>query len=317
MTLIDSSKIWEQTFNEESLLHGITSKIKQSLELKEILAAAVAEVRSFLSMDRVLVYRFNTDGSGEVIAESIHEQRLPSLLGLHFPSDDIPQGTRNMMLWAQQRSIVDVTSGIIQLSQLGSPEIDHSLVIENNTYTRKVDPCHIQYLTAMGVQSSIAVPIIQHGFIEQSGQPQLWGLLVSHHSEPRTVLQRELGIVQLIVDQISLALHQSQLHTIFQTSQKREAIVNQVASLLSQTLPLIQWQAALEAMVAAFDGVGGRLYIESSGELYTWGDQPTISEFETAANIVIEQHPLWQSWMADSKKGHISAINDLYEQPHS
>jgi len=62
----------EQTLNRESLLNRLTTRIRQSLELQEILTTTVQEIRSFLGTDRVKIYRFHPDDSGEVIAESIH-----------------------------------------------------------------------------------------------------------------------------------------------------------------------------------------------------------------------------------------------------
>jgi light-regulated signal transduction histidine kinase (bacteriophytochrome) len=302
----------ESKIGEESLLHRITTRIRQSLELKDILSTSVAEIRSFLNTDRIMVYRFDNDGSGEVVAESIHQQQLPSLLGLHFPASDIPQEARDMFLRARQRSIVNVANGRIGLSPLDSPETGKSLSSEN-LYYRAVDPCHIQYLMAMGVQSSLVVPILHHDPKEQSAQPRLWGLLVSHHSTPRTVGKRELQLVQQVADQISVAIAQSYLLNQALIEQQREAIINRVTSLL-HALPTIQFQTALEATIATFNGIGGRLYIEQSTELYTWGEQPTLPE--GLANSVIEQHPLWQDWMAECKTGNIWAITDLYKEPH-
>ncbi|WP_306558189.1 GAF domain-containing protein [Nostoc sp. 'Peltigera malacea cyanobiont' DB3992] len=74
----------------------MTTQIRRSLDLQEILTTTVSQVRLFLGADRVKMYRFGADNSGEVIAESIHEQRLPSLLGLRFPVDDIPEAAREM-----------------------------------------------------------------------------------------------------------------------------------------------------------------------------------------------------------------------------
>ncbi|MBE9070922.1 hypothetical protein IQ260_30250, partial [Leptolyngbya cf. ectocarpi LEGE 11479] len=82
----------------EELLHRMTDRIRQSIELPQILRATVDEMRHFLGTDRVKVYRFDEDGSGEVIAEAIREQRLPSLLGHRFPADDIPEHAREMFL---------------------------------------------------------------------------------------------------------------------------------------------------------------------------------------------------------------------------
>ncbi len=84
-------------FSLETLLHPITSRILQSLELADILGATVLEVRLFLNTDRVMIYKFHPDGSGQVIAEALEENRLPSLLGLHFPADDIPADARELL----------------------------------------------------------------------------------------------------------------------------------------------------------------------------------------------------------------------------
>ncbi|MBW4558350.1 MAG: GAF domain-containing protein [Trichormus sp. ATA11-4-KO1] len=311
MTFTDESSNSQPIFNQENLLHRITNRIRRSLELQEILAATVAEVRLYLATDRVMVYRFDADGSGEVIAESIHEQRLPSLLGLHFPADDIPQAAREMFLVVRQRSIVDVASGKIGLSPLKSKETGQYLQTENINY-RQVDPCHIQYLKAMGVQSSLVVPILHQDPGGTSVKRQLWGLLVSHHSQPRTVLKRELRIVQQVADQVAIAIAQSNLLTEARAQQEREATINRVTTLLHQ-LPTIQLQQALEAVITSFDGVGGRIYVDYSGEVYTSGEQPQLP-YELK-NSLIEQHPVWQNWIAEFKPGNIGAITDLYKEP--
>lgn len=286
----------------DHLLYQITNQIRRSLELGEILAVTVAEVRSFLGSDRVKIYKFAPDNSGEVIAEAIHEQRLPSLLGLHFPADDIPEYAREMFVRNGQRVIVDVSTeqiGLSPLQSLGSEDI----------FYRSVDPCHIQYLKAMGVQSSLVVPILDNN---PQHEPALWGLLVSHHSEPQRILQPELKVVQQVADTVSIAIAQSNLLASVRDEQQREAVINRITTLL-HSLPTIQVQAALEEAIAAFAGVGGRLYIEPSAEVHTFGEQPKLPyELE---NSVIEQHPVWQNWIVECK-GNVWAIADLYKQPN-
>ncbi len=309
MTFTDQPNGLQQSLDQGSLLHRMTKQIRRSLDLQEILTTTVNEVRLFLGADRVKVYRFDTDGSGEVIAESIHEQRLPSLLGLRFPVDDIPQEVREMVLLAGQRSIVDVANGKIGLSPLQSKKTGKRL--QTNIYYRQVDPCHIQYLKAMGVQSSLVVPILHSHLQEQSAKPKLWGLLVSHQSEPREILKRELKLLQQVADQVAIAIAQSTLFTEARTKQERESTINRVTTLLHK-LPTIQLQGALEEVITAFNGVGGRLYIANSQELYTWGDQPTLP-YELD-NSIIEQHPTWQNWMAECKQGNIWTTVDLYQE---
>ena len=311
MTFTDKPHGLQQNLDQESLLHRMIKQIRRSLDLQEILTTTVNEVRAFLNTDRVKVYKFDPDGSGEVIAESIHKQQLPSLLGLHFPENDIPPESREMFLLAQQRSIIDVSRGQIGLSPLISRDTGKSLLSEN-IYYRQVDPCHIQYLQAMGVQSSLVVPILNYDFIEESSQPKLWGLLVSHHSQPRTILEPELKLVQQIADQVAIAISQSNLLGESRAQQRREAIINRISTLLHQ-LPTMQVQTAVEETIAAFNGIGGRLYIESTQELYTWGQQPQIPS--PSQNNIIEQHPVWKQWLEKSQLGQIKAISDLYQEP--
>ncbi|MBF2008981.1 MAG: GAF domain-containing protein [Chlorogloeopsis fritschii C42_A2020_084] len=310
MTYIQSGL--QQTFEHKDFLHRITNRIKRSLELQEILAATVTELREFLGTDRVKVYRFDLDGNGEVIAESIYNQRLPSLLGLHFPADDIPEKSRQMYLLARQRTIVDVSSGRIGLSRLQCPETGKPLNEIDNFQYRRVDPCHLEYLKAMGVQSSLVVPIVDCDHKEESAKPRLWGLLVSHHSQPRTFLKREIRMVQQVADQLSLAIAVNNLLAQNRAEQKRGAIINRISILLN-TVPEIQLSAALKETITALGGVGGRLHIQPTSQLYTWGDQPILPG--ESENNLLEKHSAWQNWITQCKHGNVLAIQDLYKQP--
>jgi diguanylate cyclase (GGDEF)-like protein len=270
----------------ESLLTRITTKIRRSLELEDILTTTVREIRAFLDGDRVKIYRFQTDGSGEVIAESIKNKRLPSLLGLHFPASDIPPVAREMFIKARQRVIVDVTSGHQIINHLDSPKTGESLPIEDIRYA-PVDTCHREYLIAMGVRSSLCIPILH--------QNQLWGLLISHNIKSRRFSERELTIVQLLVDQLSIAIAQSDLLAHARQQAKDEAVINYISSLLHSPLKSTEIrQTVLEKMVKALQGCSGRLYITSdlnsqSDQLYLSGPQPTAS--------FLELTPFWQKMM--------------------
>ncbi len=310
--------------NEQHLLYRITQRISQSLELEEILTATAAEVRAFLETDRVLIYRFSEDESGEVTAESIHEDRLPSLKGLHFPADDIPPLAREIYRTLGQRSIVNISTGQIGWSPVNLHEIEEFSGSEKINY-RLVDPCHIAYLRAMGVQSSLVVPILYQENLESTRQ--LWGLLVSHHAEPQEIAASQLQLVQLIVDQLSVAIKQSTLLTRTRQQAKREATINRVSSLLHEQ-PSIQLQTALEAIVEALEGVGGRLYLcrdqNCATKLWTCGEQPTMPVWELSP--ILEEHPLWQQWIkAGFKKPQefknnlsqntaVWAVSDLYKE---
>ncbi|MEA5627531.1 GAF domain-containing protein [Nostoc sp. UHCC 0251] len=309
--------------DEESLLRRITNRIRRSLEFEEIITVTTAEVRSLLKTDRVMIYKFHTDGSGQVIAESIHENRLPSLLGLNFPADDIPLTARELFIKSRVRSVVNVDTQEIGQSYLH--DLENGETISEEIRYRPVDTCHIEYLTAMGVKSSVVAPILY--------QDELWGLLVSHNSEARLISEYELEALQMVVDQLSVAIAQSTLLTQVRKTGEREAIINRIATLL-HSLPTIVLQPALEAAVAAFNGVGGRLCIRNAAfdshngnvsslteclipgnncaKLYICGQQPAMPE--QTIYPLIEQYSVWQEHYK-SNKYDTWAISDIYQTP--
>lgn len=299
MTLSNKPNVSPGNLDQDSLLHRMIERIRRSLDLEEILTTTVNEVRDFLDTDRVKIYKFADDGSGEVIAESISQQRLPSLLGLHFPDQDIPLAAKEMFLSARQRSIVDVAAGKIGLSPLQSKETGETLFTDN-IYYHNIDPCYINYLKIMGVQSSLTIPILYCDLKEESTKQKLWGLLVSHHSKPRTILKRELKLVQHVADQVAIAISQNQLLEATRAQREKEAIVNSVSTALHQ-IPKIEIQSALETTIKALNGVGGRLYIQATQEVHTWGAQ-----LELPDNRVIE-------WLNSWQIGKILAIKDIYQ----
>ncbi|HLO87337.1 MAG TPA: GAF domain-containing protein, partial [Nostocaceae cyanobacterium] len=308
---------------QESLLRRMTNRIRQSLELEDIIKATTAEVRALLGTDRVMIYQFHADGSGEVVAESIYEDHLPSLLGLNFPAEDIPPQARELFIKSRVRSMVNVDTGEIGQSPVRNSETGE-IIAEDICY-RPVDSCHLEYLKAMGVKSSVVVPILH--------QDALWGLLVSHHSKTREVTEYELDAMQMVVEQLSVAIAHNHLLTEAREQAKREAIINKVAALL-HSLPTIVLQPALEAIVNAFNGVGGRLCIRheafnfqtgkfrslaeclipgsNSVQVYACGQQPIMPE--PGIYPLLEQYNFWQEHY---KSGiyDIWAINDIYQEP--
>jgi light-regulated signal transduction histidine kinase (bacteriophytochrome) len=349
MKLPENTQDLKQRLDREALMRRITERIRQSLELEEILACTVRELRSFLETDRIMIYRFSADGSGEVVAESFNSNRLPSLKGLNFPADDIPINAREMYLNSRQRTIVDVSAGTIALSPLDALATGQPLASEEMHY-RMLDPCHKAYLTAMGVQSSLVLPIlhrqseIANGYTNTCNTPgcltrydaennrqthiELWGLLVSHHSLPCSISATDLEVVQLVTDQLSNAIAHSILLHKTRSQAASEATTNRIATLLYGQTHL-QLQQALEATVAALQGSGGRLYInspkssdrksvtntntgfqqpeenlisssfspvDSDFELFATGQQPILPSWEKIR--AIETHPLWQELLA-------------------
>src|SRR5579883_3235806 len=307
----------------EKLGLRLRNYILQRLDLPEILTAAVTELRSFLGTDRVKIYKFHPDSSGQVIAESINDNRLPSLLGLNFPADDIPPHARELFVKSRVRSVVNVDTQQIGQSALCESETG-DLLSEEIRY-RPVDSCHVEYLTAMGVQSSVVVPILHHN--------ELWGLLVSHNSEPFAIKEDDLEVMQRVAHELAIAISRHALLTQGRERAARENTINSIHTLL-HSLPEIELQSALEQTVTVLSGSGGRLYMREKVSnidheavssvvtrqdnfsnyfnVYTCGNQPVMPE--TARYPLMEQYCVWQDHYK-SGEYEVWAISDIYQIP--
>jgi light-regulated signal transduction histidine kinase (bacteriophytochrome) len=163
----------EPSYDAIATVKGMMARLLGTPDLAALHARAARQVRSVLGFDRVMVYRFDTDGSGEVVAESA-AVGLETFLGLRYPATDIPAQARAMYCRNWLRLIVDVaapTVAILPLAVPGRQPLDLS-----SSVLRSISPVHVEYLRNMGVVASLSISIMRGG--------RLWGLLACHHSQP-------------------------------------------------------------------------------------------------------------------------------------
>lgn len=127
----------------------------------------LAAIASVLPFHRLLLYRFEEDWTGEVIAEQAQKNDI-QYLGLKFPASDIPQIARKMYFENPSRLIDHVDQPPVDL-------ISDSDTPPDLTWSdlRSVSPVHAQYLRNMGITTSFSIPIILSG--------NLWGIVSCHH----------------------------------------------------------------------------------------------------------------------------------------
>ena len=134
-------------------------------------------MRRITGLDRALIYRFDSDWNGEVIAED-RTERLPSYLGLRFPASDIPAQARALYRLNRLRLIADAnyrpTPIEPALNPLTGKPIDLSLSV-----LRSVSPVHLEYMRNMGTGASMSISLMRDG--------QLWGLISCHNRDPARV----------------------------------------------------------------------------------------------------------------------------------
>ena len=162
--------------NHVASIRPMVNRLEGIDGVENICQAAAKRLKALLEFDRVMVYRFHPDGSGEVIAEA-RESAVDSYSGLRYPKSDIPQQARGLYLRNRLRIIADVNDTpvpVVPGQRLDGDPIDLSL-----STLRSVSPIHIEYLRNMGVRASLSISIIVRG--------RLWGLFACHHYQPRAL----------------------------------------------------------------------------------------------------------------------------------
>jgi chemotaxis family two-component system sensor kinase Cph1 len=175
----------------------VVAALKNSSTLEEVNKIVAEELKKLSGFDKVMVYRFNADWNGEVVAEA-HEEGLPSYLGLHFPASDVPRQARELYLKTPYRLIPDVYAQAVKLYPVVNP-LTNSLTDIAECSLRAVPLVHIEYLRNMGVGASMSTPIVVGG--------RLWGLISCHHKVPRPISFELRSSFQIIAGILSAQLN--------------------------------------------------------------------------------------------------------------
>lgn len=168
----------ERQNRRAQLLANLSLKIRESLDIAEILETAVTEIQALLKADRVLVYRFQPDGSG-IISNEKTQPGIPSLAGEVIEDPCFQEKYAELYSQGRVRVVSDVES-------------------------EGLEPCYLELLQKMQVRANLVVPL----FLEQ----QLWGLLLAHQcSGPRQWQPFEMELLSQLASQIGIALTQAAL----------------------------------------------------------------------------------------------------------
>ena len=169
-----------------NLVRTVIGRVMRSNTLESLTADTVRLVRAVLGYDRVMVYRFEPDGSGQVINEAKSTQ-LESFLGQYFPASDIPQQARALYLQNTIRVIRDSDGERIaiipELDGAGDPlDLSHA-------HFRSVSAIHCEYLRNMGVAASMSISLVIDG--------ALWGMVACHHYAPKHLDMAERVAIEM------------------------------------------------------------------------------------------------------------------------
>ncbi|MEH1943963.1 MAG: PAS domain S-box protein [Nostoc sp.] len=169
----------------EQLMRTVAQRIRQSLNLQDILNATVQEVRNLLGVDRVLVYQFDSEMIGTIMAESVEPGWTVSL-GVEIYDTCFQAGAGVEYYQGRKRAIA-------------------------NIYEAGLTDCHIRLLEQFEVKANLVVPILLEVSSKNPGS-HLWGLLVAHQcSGFREWEENQLDLLDRVTVQLAIAIQQSSI----------------------------------------------------------------------------------------------------------
>lgn len=192
MDMSDRKRVQEELLKQNmrsQLFSDVTVKIRESLDIEEILHTSVTEVQQLLHADRVLIFRLWSDGSGTVVKEAV-----------------VP-GFTKLQAW----HIIDPCFNENYLEKYRHGRIGSIHDVDNTN----IDPCYYQMLQSFGAKANLVVPILFKN--------QLWGLLIAHQcAHKRNWTTWETKLLRQLADQIGIAVSQAQL--LEQETRQREEL---------------------------------------------------------------------------------------------
>ena len=177
------------------LVKSMVGRMRRAATLTRFLQMGAAQLRAVTGYDRVMIYRFLEDESGQVVAEAVRPGMTP-FLGLHYPASDIPAQARALYKRQWLRMIVDV--GYTPAPLIGLPVSADVPVDLSLASLRSVSPIHLEYLHNMGSAATLTISIL--------AGDKLWGLIACHHEAPRRLAASTCAASELFGQIFSLQI---------------------------------------------------------------------------------------------------------------
>ncbi|HEY9621974.1 MAG TPA: ATP-binding protein [Crinalium sp.] len=201
-----AQNLLQRTAERERAITLVIQRMRQSLDLDAIFSAVTVELRQAVRCDRVLIYRFEPDWSGKVVAESVAEG-WNAVIPIRPDSPELTSVTveqADCIIKRLDGSEVAIRDTYLQEQQGGSYRHTSNYCCVTDVHQAGFNACYLELLNSLQAQSYVIVPIF-------CGH-QLWGLLaVYQNTNPRHWQEDEIRMVSQISSQLGVAVQQAEL----------------------------------------------------------------------------------------------------------
>jgi len=238
---------------QETIIAQIALSVRQFLSLEKICQAVVTKIRTFLEVDRIIIYKFFPDMSGEILAEAV------------IPPWQSMLHTQVIDTCFQENQCINSCYQGCCISSI------------TDIYEANLTDCHRQLLENFQVRANLVVPILipaSQQYEEYEESHFLWGLLIAHQcSGPRLWEDSDHVLLERLSVQLGIALQQVELYESLQTLNKslEEKVIERTANLENLVSQYQEAETKLKFQARILDEVHDSVIsTDIDGNIQTW-----------------------------------------------
>ncbi len=264
------------------------------------------ELKALSGFDKVMIYRFDENWNGDVIAEA-KEPEMDSYLGLKFPASDIPKQARELYKKTPYRLIPAVDYEPVKLYPVLNPKTNAFTDLSDSNL-RSVAGVHLEYLRNMKVQASMSTRILKDG--------ELWGLIACHHRTPNYLSYEMCSVFELMSNVITTKIGAVQnFDVLAYSSEKQIRLTELVQKIFQQEEPGSYKQLVCSLLEA--DGVSIVLdnHVESVGKTPRAGEVEDLTMWLSANDVKETYHQPALSAVYEPAEAYADTASGLLALP--
>ena len=266
--------------------------LQGAASMDALTALAAREVRRITGLDRAMIYEFDANWNGAVIAEARNEE-LPSYLGLRFPASDIPAQARELYRLNRLRLIADAGYTPAALVPVLNPRTGEPADLSYSVL-RSVSPVHLEYMRNMGTMASMSISLMRGD--------QLWGLISCHNRLPLQVGYHVRAACDFIGQILSLEIASRQSAALAEERARLHAVQTRLLSNMAGAAWFGEGLLARGDDLLALTGATGAAIVTRDGCALV-GDTPGT---DGVARLV--------AWLAERGRGEVFATECLADE---
>jgi light-regulated signal transduction histidine kinase (bacteriophytochrome) len=269
-----------------AFLQSAIESISTAESIRAVCDIAAALFHQMLDYDRVMVYRFDPDGHGEIFSEA-KGPGVESYLGNHYPAADIPQIARKLYCEVRVRMLPDVDYEPVDVVPLSWPDntadgTDAGRLNMARSQLRSMSPIHREYLRNMGVRATLVASI--------ATRDRLWGLITCHHLSARTISFEKRAAAELLSEIVATRIAALESYFFVRAEHAVQRFEQQIVDLISADGSWLQGvMDRPESILGPVDATGLALVLDD--DIVQVRDTPSTRQLRELANWIGLNHP--------------------------